>query len=71
MHFLILALLLAAPGAQAHVAQAPDTLPGWGAEPWVLALLALSAMLYAAGGMRLWLAARGWYARPAPSPLAG
>lgn len=55
---LIAALLLAAPGAQAHVAQAPDASPGWGAEPWVLVLLALSAALYLAGGARLWLRAR-------------
>jgi putative membrane protein len=53
---LSLLLLLAAPLANAHEVQ-PETsaaLPGWGAEPWVLALLALSAALYLAGIWRLW-----------------
>jgi putative membrane protein len=60
VRFLI--LLLAAPGAWAHTLPAPDTapsFPAWGAEPWVLALLALSAALYLAGGWRLWRRSRG------------
>lgn len=50
-------LLLAAPAAGAHTLQAQSAaaaLPGWGAEPWVLALLALSAALYLLGLARLW-----------------
>jgi putative membrane protein len=35
---------------------------GWGAEPWVLALLALSLLLYVAGARRLWPRMR--HARP-------
>jgi putative membrane protein len=52
---LVLCLPLA--GARAHDVEgqytAADAL-GWGAEAWVLALLALSLLLYAAGLRRLW-----------------
>jgi putative membrane protein len=54
---LSLLLLLAPPLARAHSVQAENVapvLPGWGAEPWVLALLTLSAALYLAGILRLW-----------------
>jgi len=56
---LFLILLLGAAPAWGHSleAQAPDL--GWGAEPWVLALLALSAALYVAGMLRLWPRSRG------------
>lgn len=56
-----LVLLLAAPLAQAHEVQAENAaaFPGWGAEPWVLTLLALSAGLYLAGAWRLWRRSRG------------
>ena len=58
---LSLLLLLAAPLANAHEVQPENgaVLPGWGAEPWVLALLALSAALYVAGIWRLWPRSRG------------
>jgi putative membrane protein len=59
---LSLALLLIAPLARAHSVQAESAaaaLPRWGAEPWVLALLALSLGLYLAGAWRLWQRSRG------------
>jgi hypothetical protein len=49
--------------------------PAWGAEPWVLALLALALLLYAAGLRRLWPRSRQsrgrWRARPPGSAPAG
>lgn len=59
---LSLALLLAAPAAGAHTPRPEDAaplLPAWGAEPWVLALLALSAGFYLIGLYRLWPRSRG------------
>ncbi|QGZ39548.1 cytochrome c oxidase assembly protein [Pseudoduganella flava] len=68
---LVAALLPAA--ASAHVASAEATPRlGWGAEPWVVACLALSLLLYGAGTARLWprqvlgrramLGRAGWFA---------
>ncbi len=59
--------------AQAHGLAAAEADPlRWGAEPWVLACLVLSAGLYGAGAFRLWrrqtsgqralLARAGWFA---------
>jgi putative membrane protein len=52
-----LILLLSASGARAHDVEgqysAADAL-SWGAEPWVLFLLALALLLYVAGLRRLW-----------------
>lgn len=58
MHKLIpLFLLLACAGARAHDVEgqytAADAL-SWGAEPWLLVLLALSLLLYGLGLRRLW-----------------
>jgi putative membrane protein len=56
-----LALLLPA-AALAHTPEAPSAVAPlwkWGAEPWVLGLLAVSALLYARGVWRLWAIA-GW-----------
>jgi putative membrane protein len=62
---LILGLVLSRP-AHAHAPQAGDQVMGlagvlhhWSFEPWVLALLALSAVLYAVGVHRLWRHAGG------------
>jgi putative membrane protein len=63
MHKLIVFAAMALPlAARAHdveaeLAAGPSL--GWGAEWWVLALLALSLVLYAAGLARLWSRARG------------
>ena len=61
MRCLSLALLLAAPATYAHgvLPETNSTLPPWGAEPWVLALLMLSAVLYLMGFWRLWARSRG------------
>lgn len=63
-------LLLAIPAAVfAHAGEEPAADPWrWSLEPWVLALLGVSALLYAAGLARLWRQAgprrgiRGWQA---------
>ncbi|MGV7210676.1 cytochrome c oxidase assembly protein [Oxalobacteraceae bacterium A2-2] len=49
---LLISLTLAG-RAGAHGLQAAGDAPGWGAEPWVLACLLLSVLLYAAGWLRL------------------
>ncbi|MBW8899680.1 MAG: cytochrome c oxidase assembly protein [Massilia sp.] len=57
-----IAALALAPAARAHDVEAElaaGPVLGWGAEWWVLALLALSVLLYAAGLARLWPRARG------------
>ncbi|MET3918482.1 putative membrane protein [Variovorax sp. OAS795] len=54
---LLLLLLLAPPLAGAHAPQpadAPVAAIGWSFEPWVLACLGASLLLYAAGLFRLW-----------------
>ena len=56
---LAIALALAVPAAHAHTNDAPAgalaaILRQWTLEPWVLALMALSAGLYALGVWRLW-----------------
>jgi putative membrane protein len=59
---ILIAPLALAPTAQAHDVQAElaaGPALGWGAEWWVLALLALSLLLYGAGFARLWPRARG------------
>jgi putative membrane protein len=48
-----------APTAWAHAPEAREPVLAWGTEPWVLALLALSMALYAAGLLRLWPRSRG------------
>jgi putative membrane protein len=57
MRYLIALLALLPAAAWAHDVEgqhpAREAL-GWGAEPWVLALLALSLLLYAVGARRLW-----------------
>jgi len=51
----LLVLTFAAPAARAHSqAGAAVALWRWSFEPWVVALLALSAALYAVGAARLW-----------------
>src|SRR5689334_15202438 len=51
----IAALLLIAPAvALAHPALEAHAEIGWTFEPWVVACLAVSASLYAAGLMRMW-----------------
>jgi putative membrane protein len=46
--------LLAAGAAGAHDVAAPPPVPGWTFEPWVVLCLALSALLYGVGLVRLW-----------------
>ena len=53
----ILPLTARAHDVQAELAAGPA--PGWGAEWWVVTLLALSLLLYAAGLKRLWPRAHG------------
>lgn len=53
------ALALQASGASAHtVASAAEAAASWGAEPWVLACLAVSLGMYVAGALRLFRRAR-------------
>lgn len=73
---LLLLLLLAAPLASAHAPEPATAVPalGWSLEPWVLACLGASLLLYLAGLLRLWRkagAGRGVGMRRAASFGAG
>jgi len=68
------ALLPATPFAGAHVPQPDAAVPaiGWSFEPWVLACLGASLLLYAAGLLRLWRkAGAGFFQRGARKAAAG
>jgi len=71
----LLVLTLAAPAAWAHAREGAATdLWRWSFEPWVLALLMVSAALYAIGAARLWRHAglfRGIGARQAAAFAGG